>query len=301
VRFVQLVLIAAWASNSALAQVVTQMDPRRAPPAEITAPKALLEPEVTYSIVLPPPTDLERASLRDFSVTHPAVGFGRMLMGLGVDGRIVAPTGVRTVQVIISSPGAAHLRTRIAFEANSAHRVSASPIGSDRNAEGPIAIPPRSHPFWTPITDGGLQRLLIEFDGDDKAPSMTIDLVSHIESSLTAQPLTMQLKAAASCQVDYACIYALAPAYAQPALSLASEAVARMVYTTSTGTAFLCTGTLLNSASYPTPMFLTAAHCISDQQTANSLVTYWHYRRDLCGTGSVSPSMRQIGGGATLL
>ena len=68
------------------------------------------------------------------------------------------------------------------------------------------------------------------------------------------------------------------------------------------GSSFLCTGTLLNSASGPlTPYFYGANHCISTQAAASTLTTHWFYDAAGCGSGAVSSSYVQVPGGAALL
>jgi hypothetical protein len=70
-----------------------------------------------------------------------------------------------------------------------------------------------------------------------------------------------------------------------------------MVLTTPTGATETCTGTLLNSAGFPRPLFITANHCIVGAAT---LDTFWFFSRTGCGTGTVSPAT-QITGGASIL
>lgn len=55
------------------------------------------------------------------------------------------------------------------------------------------------------------------------------------------------------------------------------------------GSAFVCSGSLVNNtAEDHTPYFLTAEHCISNPQTANSMVFYWNYQNPTCRTQGTS-------------
>jgi subtilisin-like proprotein convertase family protein len=56
---------------------------------------------------------------------------------------------------------------------------------------------------------------------------------------------------------------------------------------------FICTGQLLNTlAGDLTPYLLTAAHCIENEEMAQSMVVYWRYQTDTCnGTPPALPSV----------
>ena len=79
---------------------------------------------------------------------------------------------------------------------------------------------------------------------------------------------------AGSCNVDVMC----------GSYQTEGRAVAKMVFTEG-GRTLLCTGTLLNDTRNSlTPYFLTAAHCISSQEAASNLITYWFFRAESCGS-----------------
>jgi len=67
------------------------------------------------------------------------------------------------------------------------------------------------------------------------------------------------------------------------------------------GSAFLCSGTLINTERFPAAYLLTANHCISTAESAASLTTFWFYEDISCGGGGVNPSYQQIPGGAGLV
>jgi lysyl endopeptidase len=71
-----------------------------------------------------------------------------------------------------------------------------------------------------------------------------------------------------------------------------ATAVARMSFIKGSGS-FVCSGTLLNRApSDFAPIFITAAHCISRQDVANTLELYWLYQRSTCN--GALPSLNSV-------
>jgi hypothetical protein len=72
--------------------------------------------------------------------------------------------------------------------------------------------------------------------------------------------------------------------------------VARLTFVDN-GRAFLCSGTLIDSAQFPTPYFLTANHCVGRSAVASSIVSYWFEENTSCGAGPVRPEMVQVAGG----
>ena len=100
-----------------------------------------------------------------------------------------------------------------------------------------------------------------------------------------------QVGASGSCNLNVRC---------EESLSAESRAVAKMVYNKGSGI-FMCTGTLLNdSRGSRTPYFLSAAHCLSDQAAASSLVTYWFFRAGNCRGNSIDNDALYLTGGARL-
>lgn len=61
---------------------------------------------------------------------------------------------------------------------------------------------------------------------------------------------------------------------------------------------YLCTGTLINNARQDCkPLFLTAAHCVSRNQTAAGITFYWNYESASC-SGSTGPTSQTSSGAA---
>ncbi len=80
------------------------------------------------------------------------------------------------------------------------------------------------------------------------------------------------------------------------------NSVAQYIFTSSNGGTYLCTGTLLNSASASSASFyfLTAHHCIGQASEAATMEFYWLFQRPYCGAPDPTTVARTTGG-ATLL
>ena len=98
----------------------------------------------------------------------------------------------------------------------------------------------------------------------------------------------------ADCSINISCIEN-AECYDWSLLDDARKAVARMLYEED-GTSYWCSGGLLNDndSSDREPWFLTAHHCISTEDSANSLETYFQYQSS-CGSCSASYSDSVLG------
>lgn len=153
--------------------------------------------------------------------------------------------------------------------------------------------------YWTPDTAGETSTLEVQLPpGTSPAQlQLAVPQLSHwlksvpeaIETPLKAEG---QIGNAASCNLDVMC----APSFDAP-----SRAVAHMVYQKS-GSTYFCTGTLMNDTrNSRTPYFLSANHCISSQEAASTLTTYWFFRAASC---DASPRVDQAAtrrtGGAAL-
>ena len=195
----------------------------------------------------------------------------------------------------VTSPGAAGLRValRVSQADDAATAVFA---GESGEAYGPFhPATADGSPYWSPVVEG--ETLTVELRSASAAPPLGVSLVavSHLIASPRQADIESLLKAGSgTCEVDLVCRSA-----SDNALAAAGTSVARMLFNEGTSS-FLCTGTLLNSYGGTfAPYFYSAAHCISDQASASSLVTYWFYQASTCG-GNAGP-MTQLTGGATLL
>jgi len=154
---------------------------------------------------------------------------------------------------------------------------------------------------WSAITAGERQELTITRQSDSVEPwTVSLELIAHFEKplSMMAFDLTPQaLGDSAGCQRDIACVLDILPPSYDEIVLAASRGVAYMVLTTASGASGTCTGTLLNSANFPRPFFITANHCTEDAVT---LDTFWFYSRTNCGFGAVSPAVQGTGGADVL-
>ncbi|MBS0390411.1 MAG: endoproteinase ArgC [Proteobacteria bacterium] len=168
---------------------------------------------------------------------------------------------------------------------------------AERNALGG-ADAAAAQTYWSPDFAGPATTLEVQIPAGatPTAVRLAVPGLSHYtltpaeaEDAFTAKALAKS----GSCEIDVSCN----SDYQQQ-----SRSVARMTYVDETGTAFFCSGTLLNdTASSGTPYFLGANHCISRQVVASTLITDWFYRSASCGSGSVNAGARRLVGGATLL
>ncbi|WP_423457371.1 hypothetical protein [Ottowia sp. VDI28] len=148
---------------------------------------------------------------------------------------------------------------------------------------------------WGPDTTGDVSTLEVQLaPGVDPAVlRLAVPRLSHLgataEQTLTSKTVE-SIGSSASCHQDVMC---------RPDLETESRAVAKMLYTSSAdGRSYMCTGTLLNDAKGSrTPNFVTATHCVPDQATASSLITYWFFRAAACNsTPQYDQSMTRVTG-----
>lgn len=211
------------------------------------------------------------------------------------------PDGSMTAQIMLTSTGAAALRAEIRLDRLD-EGVDLRFTGSDDPAKvlGPVGakqIRQQNLSYWTPITEGDSLTLEIHLPPNTppEAISGEITQLSHfIDHPARPGKLLQGYAGSQSCEIDVSC---------QNNASLSSHAnsVARMLFTTQ-GATYVCSGTLLNNTREDkTPYFLTAAHCISTQAQADSLVTYWFYEAAACNSASTSSLAVQRFNGGTLL
>ncbi|MFB9067465.1 DUF11 domain-containing protein [Pseudofulvimonas gallinarii] len=84
------------------------------------------------------------------------------------------------------------------------------------------------------------------------------------------------------------------------------DGVGQYIFTRPNGN-YVCTGTLVaNTAGTPVPYFLTANHCVSTEEVAQTMRVYWNYQSATCRTpgsgasGSSLPRPATFSNGATL-
>jgi hypothetical protein len=296
-------------TSVAIAQVV-EMNSRDAPP-ESARPAvkqhsvAKLSAVPKYSLPpLPPPTSAELFVRKLGAANVESFSFGREPMQVGVDGRIEVPANVSEIRVELASAGALHLRsawrfgddedyTVTVFKGGDISRPLVNRTGSSMDGDRRL--------IWTAITTGEQQEVLISRQREATgAWTISLERIAHFDQPIQPLSHSVMPKAlgdSAFCQRDIACALDVLPDAYDAILLAASRGVAFMFMTTATGNTSTCTGTLLNSAAFPLPLFLTANHCT---ETAVTLDTFWFFSRAGCGFGTVSPAT-QVTGGATFI
>ncbi len=155
--------------------------------------------------------------------------------------------------------------------------------------------------YWGPDTAGATSTLEVQLPAGVPTAQLQLAVphLSHLTMTVS-EAVDSHIKEQAkdigdsdSCNLDIVC---------QPSMDQQSRAVARMVYQKSGGS-YLCTGTLLNDTrNSRTPYFLSATHCISTQEAASTLMTYWFFRSAACNASPrVDANYTRLTQGAQLL
>jgi uncharacterized protein (TIGR03437 family) len=228
---------------------------------------------------------------------------------LSSEGWTVLPGGTRVWRMAIHSPGAAAIRAHFeAFDGGDGRLWIYSAAGN--TAISTVSYqgrgPNGDGDFWSDLVFS--DTAIVEFLPGPSARSseqipFRIGEISHLWRDLItpAGALDWNRKAgaggtgpaqAAPCSLDLSCF---------PEWSDTARAVARIVFETSGGSA-LCSGTLLNDIGEANRLyFLTAAHCISDQAAARSLIAFWSYQTSVCNGAPPSANSVPRTFGSTLL
>lgn len=159
--------------------------------------------------------------------------------------------------------------------------------------------------IWTNFTEGNTQIVEIFAPQISVGQDILVLAVVHFDESILRgdRPSEQGQTKAGTCNVDVAC--SSGDAALDLAIAERKKSVARMNFTVAGG-AFLCTGTLLMNSAFPSPLFLTANHCVQTQDEASSLQTVWFRENAVCGatdpsTGTPTVGQINLGGGADLL
>lgn len=251
------------------------------------------------------------------------VGLSRDITELHDESRVAealtwSPTakGGQVAAISITSPGALALRVGLQvtslpssavlrFYAQQGHEqleihatqvlrtLASNLVAGDESVHGRM--------FWSPPINGDEITLEIELpvDVDRDQLQVSLPILSHLfmdPISGIEKSTAKSIGDAGSCNINYQC-----EAAQNPSLDLKSRAVAKMGFITQ-GNAYICTGTMLNNTRWDrAPYFLSANHCISDQTTASTLITYWLYRADACRSSQLDSEATMLTGGAQLL
>ena len=163
--------------------------------------------------------------------------------------------------------------------------------GNDGRIESRPVDPAKASEAWTPWTEGSEQLIEVFSPVALDAGAVHATAVVHFTDS----PFT---KAAASCTISTAC--STNDAALDTAMAERKKSVARMNFVDG-NSAFLCSGTLINSERFPSPFFMTAHHCVNNQQAAGTLSTFWFYEDSSCTSNIPSSGAEQISSGAELV
>jgi hypothetical protein len=221
----------------------------------------------------------DRRSLRVGSVRAVAKSAG--------PARWTAVEGGWATRFRLHSEGAAGLRARISLPEGLAG-VQVIARGERGEAHGFVA---EGALAWTPWTEGSTQDVEV-FSPALPALAPTVEAIVHFDVSPLAKAT------AGACSPDVAC--SSGDAARDAAIAERRNSIALISFVEGTE-ARLCTGTLLNTEKFPTPYLITANHCIATAAAAGSVTTLWFNEAVSCGGTTVSPLLRQVAGGATLV
>lgn len=155
-----------------------------------------------------------------------------------------------------------------------------------------------AHTWWTP--DFGSDEVTLEVELPPGTPADALQLsvpqLSHIfvqlELPAAGDMAAKDVGDSDACQRDATC---------DANFARTGNAVARMLFVRG-GSAYQCTGTLLNDTNGSgAPYFLSAAHCISNQTVASTLQTDWFFRSPACNVRALSNDRVRRLRGAQLL
>jgi hypothetical protein len=188
------------------------------------------------------------------------------------------------------SEGALGIRVKLDL-ANITSRLEVRVQGNDGRVEWMQVDSSRGAEAWTPWTEGSEQMVEIFSPGAIDAGAVRMGAIAHFTDS----PFT---KAAASCTISTACT--TGDNALDSAMAERKKSVAKISFIDGGG-AFICTGTLINTERFPSPFFMTAHHCVSNQPAASSLTTFWFYEDSSCANNTPGPASEQVASGAELV
>ncbi|HYM00779.1 MAG TPA: hypothetical protein VEZ90_17620, partial [Blastocatellia bacterium] len=135
--------------------------------------------------------------------------------------------------------------------------------------------PFKSGEVWTDRINGDTAIIEYYFKGDEHPFR-----ISKLTHTLAGNKQAVFAPAVKACELDERCFN-----------DLEKDAVGRMDFVTGQGE-FVCSGTLLNDQPGDSaPFFLTAAHCISTQDVAQTLEVWWFYQTTSCDSGVLRPDI----------
>jgi hypothetical protein len=261
-----------------------------------------------HRVILLPP--VPKATLDDLNRANAATSGRRLQIGLSrnleqavvvnrntvsADAWSVLPNGWRVLSVHFTSAGALGLRLHLeSISLPSGARLLISDPANTSIEAAPITSQTFAgkREFWsdTIFSDHAVVQVQVPPEADPSAVTLTVTGLSH----LYAMPIAPGNLKEGTCHNDVTCFQ-----------DWANEAsgVARMSFVES-GNTYLCTGCLLASSdsSQSSDFFLTANHCIPNQNSASTIELFWFYQTSSCnGAPPDLSSVPHTGGGAEFL
>ena len=153
--------------------------------------------------------------------------------------------------------------------------------------------------YESPVINGDTASVEIHLPSDVQTSEakLSINKIAHLSWSPFEARRLDEAGSSGSCQIDLACN--------QVEWGNAASSVAKILFSDESiedSPQILCTGTLINDSDdkTQTAYFLTAEHCISTQEQASTLSTFWFFQKSNCG-GPNPEAVQQVSGGAGLL
>lgn len=201
---------------------------------------------------------------------------------------IPGPDGARLRVFSVKSPGAEGLRIHFdGFDLSGDDQLFVYGLSLDSHVSGPYAGrgPFADGDFWTDMIEG--DTVIVEHYTGRRAKSRVhVSEIAHAFTGLDDGGFVLQLL---PCQLDASC-----GSFGE------RDGVGRILYS-KPGGLFVCTGTMLNDLkSDQAPFFLTAAHCVSSEDVARTVQTFWFYQTTSCNATTLRQTSTS-GTGTTLL
>jgi lysyl endopeptidase len=192
-------------------------------------------------------------------------------------------------RAIASSEGALGIRVKLELSGLTSP-IEVRVQGNDGRVEMMTVDASRTE-AWTPWTEGAEQMIEVFSATPVDAVSVRMGAIVHFTDSPFA-------KAASSCTISTAC--STGDTSLDAAMAERKKSVARIQFQDGSN-AYLCSGTLINTEKFPSPFFMTAHHCVNNQQAASTLTTFWFYEDSACGSNIPNPNSQQVASGAELV
>jgi V8-like Glu-specific endopeptidase len=215
------------------------------------------------------------------------------------------PENKLSTSIIIASPDAQGIRLAINFK-----DISQGVVFVFRNSDNTSSYIHSSDEllaFSYKEKDGSLTYISPFIAGDElivevilstadegNIPKINFPYISHFNTANEPSDLIFTSGKSSYCQINAVCdLNSLKT----------SSSITKIIYTDpETGGSYVCSGTLLNDRiSSGTPYLITAGHCINNQNTANTVQTFWFYNSLKCNEFEINPKYTSVSGGALFL